>query len=350
MTRLRYNKTLLDSICNRDKCKVKLTKQQYKDLIRDTQITFICGSKDCNKNGEKTLRRMYTNGGFCNTCRKTIANERRKDTNMIRYGHECSAQNAEVQQKIRHTNRIRYGHANPGQNVDVQQKVKDTNQIRYGYDTPFQNADVKQKIKETNLIRYGKENPLQNAKIMQKVKDTNLIRYGKENPMQNTEVQQKTKETNQLRYGHHNPLQNAEVSEKASKNAYKSKPYTFPCGNVIQVQGYEHFALELLVQQGYSFQNITTNRTQVPEIWYKTEDNKKHRYFCDILLHNEDKIVEVKSTWTYEKKHDNIQLKAKACINEGFEYEIWIFDDKKNLKVITYDKPLVTFSEMLLTM
>ena len=301
---LTFNKVLLDKICIRDSCKVKLTHQQYNDLTRDKRITFICGSKDCNNNGDKTFRMMYHSGGFCNACQSKIAKEKRKITNRVLFGKDNAAQNA-----------------------TIQQKMKNTNQIRHGFDNAAQNEKVKQKMKETNIIRYGKENPAQNEEVKQKMKDTNNIKYGEDYPRQN-----------------------AEVAAKASKNAYKVKPFTFPCGNIIQVQGYEHFALELLIKKGYTFVDITTDMRNVPEIRYITEDNKKHRYFCDILLHNEDKIIEVKSAWTYDKGKDKIQLKAQACIDEGFEYEIWIFDDKKNLQVITYDKPDVTFTEMLLAM
>ena len=74
-TAIRFNKTVLDEICNRDKCKVKLTRHQYKTLNRETRISFICGSANCNKNGDKTFRMMYNFGGFCKVCMKKIANE-----------------------------------------------------------------------------------------------------------------------------------------------------------------------------------------------------------------------------------------------------------------------------------
>ena len=374
MVRKTFNKSLLDMICTRDKCQVNLTQEEYNKLNGDTIISFVCGKENCNKDGEKGFREIYDYGGFCIDCRKKIKQEKTKKTNQIKYGKDHPLQNAEVLQKMKDTNQERYGHELPLQNAEVLQKMKDTNQERYGGNSPAHNAVVQQKIKDTNVIRYGHANPAQNAEVhqkmidtnqirhgvdyptqnaevVQKIKDTNLIKYGHAHPLQNAEIMQKVKNTNLNRYGEDNVMQNADVSEKANKNAYKSKPFTFPCGNVIQVQGYEHFALELLVHHGYNFEHITTDRRRVPEIWYKTEDNKKHRYFCDILLHNEDKIVEVKSEWTYKLDEETIiPLKAQACIDAGFEYEIWIFDEKKNLKLKTYDKPVVTFSEMLLSM
>ena len=305
MPRIHFNKTLLDKVCTRDNCKVELTEQQYKDLTCHTRITFICGSGSCNAKNDKKFSFMYQNGGFCNACQKKISLERRKKTNNAKFGNDF-----------------------PAQNERIMQKMINTNQIRYKADNPFQNAEIQQKIKDTNQIRYGKNHGTQTE-----------------------EVRQKFTNTMQERYNVDHALQIAEISTKALQNSFKSKPFTFPSGNIIQVQGFEPFALEVLVEQGNQFEDITTDRTQVPEIWYKTEDDKKHRYFCDILLHNEDKIIEVKSDWTYKQGEEIIiPLKAQACIDAGFEFEIWIFDKKKNLQVITYDKPDVTFTEMLLAM
>ena len=328
MPKIHFNKTLLDKVCTRDNCQVELTEQQYKDLTRNKKITYICGIAECNEKGVKKFSMMYKNGGFCNACQKKISKERRKKTNNIRLGNDYPGQNAEVKQKMKNTNLIRYGKDNASKNLEIIQKIKDTNQIRYGGNSPAQNAEVYQKVKDTNNAKYGHECSLQNA-----------------------EVKQKSINTMQERYNVDHALQIAEVSAKALNNSFKSKPFTYPCGNVIQVQGFEPFALEVLVEQEKKFEDITTDRTQVPEIWYKTEDDKKHRYFCDILLHNEDKIIEVKSDWTYKQGEETIiPLKAQACIDAGFEFEIWIFDKKKNLQVITYDKPAVTFTEMLLAM
>jgi len=46
-------------------------------------------------------------------------------------------------------------------------------------------------------------------------------------------------------------------------------------------------------------------------------------------------MIEVKSTWTYMQKQDNVLLKARACVAQHYEYEIWMYDDKKQKTVIT---------------
>ena len=147
--------------------------------------------------------------------------------------------------------------------------------------------------------------------------------------MQNPEIQKQSKETYFKKTGYENPMQNPEIFEKALKNSYNIKEFTFPCSNIIQVQGYEPFLLDILVKEGYTFEDIIVKRTSVPEIWYE-KNNKEHRYFCDIYIPKTNTIYEVKSTWTYKNNIEVNLLKKQACIDAGYNFELWIFDTKGN--------------------
>ena len=48
-------------------------------------------------------------------------------------------------------------------------------------------------------------------------------------------------------------------------------------------------------------------------------------------------MIEVKSEWIYNKYNVNIVEKAKECIKQGFDYELWIYDSKKNKQIITFN-------------
>ena len=71
------------------------------------------------------------------------------------------------------------------------------------------------------------------------------------------------------------------------------------------------------------------DQNEIPEVWYICpETYKKRRYFPDFYFLFENKIVEVKSMWTY-KQNFNINIeKKKACIYLGLKFEFWIFDYK----------------------
>jgi hypothetical protein len=160
-----------------------------------------------------------------------------------------------------------------------------------------------------------------------------MKRYGVEYPVQNEEVKDKIKATNLERYGVEYPSQCQEIMEKAQKNAKKFKEYVFPSGITRKVQGYEPFALDELSRSGYNEEQIMTDRKDVPRIQYEV-DNKKHFYFPDIFIPHENRIIEVKSTWTYKCKTDNIQIKCDASINAGYVYEIWCYDAKGDRVII----------------
>lgn len=153
-----------------------------------------------------------------------------------------------------------------------------------------------------------------------------LDRYGLENPSQLEEFQNKKVETNIQKYGYTHPSKNAEMFEMAMKKSYKLKDYTLPSGNIIKIQGYEHYALNDLLKEGILEEDIINGCKNVPEIWYEDENNKNRRHYVDIFIPSQNRCIEVKSTWTAEKKKDCIFLKQHAGKALGYNYEIWVYN------------------------
>jgi hypothetical protein len=117
--------------------------------------------------------------------------------------------------------------------------------------------------------------------------------------------------------------------EKTSKNAYKLKEYVYPSGKSVRVQGTEPLALNELIQNELvNEDDIHVGAKNVPTIWYNDESGKKHRHYVDIFIKSQNRCIEVKSTWTAEKKKDNIFLKQNAAKQLGYKYEIWVYDNK----------------------
>ena len=247
---------------------------------------------------------------------------------LERYGVKHALQNNDLKSKSEETCMQNHGVKNPFESGKIKEKIKETNNERYGADYGVESDIVKGKIKETNLERYGFTCSLLNQDVMDKIKATNLERYDAEHPFQNITVQDKFKQTNRERYQVDYPAQNQEVAERTQKNAKKYKEYTMPSGTIRKVQGYEPFALRDLLEI-YSEDQIKTDRKDVPHVQY-TVEGKKRVHFPDIFIPHENKLIEVKSTWTLRCKRDNIQLKRNACEEQGFRYEIWCFDAKGN--------------------
>ena len=115
-----------------------------------------------------------------------------------------------------------------------------------------------------------------------------------------------------------------------------------PSGKIINYQGYENFALDELLQL-FNENDIENERYTVPIIKY-IKNNKEHNYFPDIFIKSKNLIIEVKSEWTYKDKLkftlvlyklqliQNI-LKALAVRKSGYNFEFWIYNNKK-IKII----------------
>jgi hypothetical protein len=141
------------------------------------------------------------------------------------------------------------------------------------------------------------------------------------------DVQAKCKDTIMQRYDVLHVAQNAEIYQKQLRSAFRLKQFKFPDGTIIDVQGYEPYLLQILVEDGYVADDMLTNRTDVPEIWY-TYNNKKCRYYCDVFIPKTNTIYEVKSTWTYQMDIEKNKCKQQACIDAGYNFEFYIFNHK----------------------
>ena len=105
------------------------------------------------------------------------------------------------------------------------------------------------------------------------------------------------------------------------------KTYKLPSGKILQIQGYEHYALDELLKT-INEDDIVMETINVPIITYYDENNKEHKHFPDIYIKSLNKCIEVKSKWTSKMNINNIFLKQNAAKENGYLYEIWIYNKK----------------------
>jgi hypothetical protein len=121
--------------------------------------------------------------------------------------------------------------------------------------------------------------------------------------------------------------------DKQQKNSKQFKEYIFGSGEVRKIQGYENIALDELVKK-FDEKDIITNKRDMPNIKYNFE-NKERRYYPDIWIKSINKIIEVKSYYTYKKELIKNIMKALATRKLGYDFEFWIYNrDKKDFKKI----------------
>jgi len=324
---MKYNKELLDNFCKENEL---VLENIYEHTNRETIINGKCKTINCHNRFSKNFRMLLRSKNFCHDCSVINGKIKSTETNITKYGVENVLQNEEIKNKMKKTNLKKYGVENPFQNEEIKNKIKQTNLKKYGFECALQNQEIKDKVKQTYLKKYGCEYSFQSEVVKEKIKETNLKKYGVENVSNNKEIRNKAEETMLKKYGFRYASQNPCISEKQFSNS--NKIYTFSSGETINIQGYENFALDILIKK-YNDNEILNRRIDMPKIFY--EFNKKNRvYFPDLYIPKDNLIIEVKSDYTYKNNLIKNILKAHAVRKLKYNYEVWIFDIKKRLTII----------------
>jgi len=339
-----FNLEYLTTLLKRDNA---ILVGEYSKLNSGIKITFNCSCKtlvdklfidiayyagayckECTKKNKaikikKTCMELY---GVDNPSYLEDIKKKKENTYMVHYG-DHPKRIKEVQDKYVQTCLERYGCINSAQTDDVKKKIKESFDEKYN-GHPMFNDDIKNKVKETCFKKY-KGHPMRNEDVKNKVKETCFKKYGGY-PAQSEEVRNKSRNTNLNKYGCH-PSQTPEVMDKIIKSSKSYKKYKMPSGEIRNTQGYEPFALDILLQK-YNEEQIKTERNDMPNITY-TFNNKSKRYFPDIYIPDMNLIIEVKSEWIYNKQLELNKAKEKYTKECGYNYEVWIFDSKGNINI-----------------
>lgn len=176
--------------------------------------------------------------------------------------------------------------------------------------------------KATLLSRYGEDNPMKITEFKDKQRGSVLESYGVSNPLKSAECRERARETNLLKYGVEYPMQSPEVFGKSNK--IRKKRFILPSGEEVFVQGYEPYAIEALLNAGYSESDILVKHRK--SFRYEFEGKTK-TYHPDIVIKSESRVIEVKSSYTL-KLDTRLNLKRKAVESAGFIFDLWVLSTK----------------------
>jgi len=279
------------AVANEHQCKIITLESEYKG--RDTALIITCG---CGNNMEKTVGN-FIKSSWCNEC----GNERRKQTNVERYGTEnyfASEEGKEIIKKYWKDNH----------NVDHNMQVEEN--VEKAKETCMENHGV------TCIFKTKGNRELRDRVVMEK--------YGSYTNLQT----QQFYETMIERHGYKHAMQNPEIFAEACKTRFKLKEYIFPSGRIEYIQGYEGMCLDyLLFEENIDEDDIVIHPYEVPEVFYEY-DGGTHRYFMDIYIQSEDRAIEVKSSFTYNKNKEMNEAKWVMTSKLHTCFEVFIFDPK----------------------
>lgn len=238
-------------------------------IVQNKNIEDIAGELGT---GRKPIMRSLKEFGI----KKNISDivEKRKSTNVHKYGCVFPSQNEDVRRKIKQTNLERYGSENPMECAEIRQKLKETNMEKYGVDTVLRLKEFRKDeklydiskedlihyyidenltiddvakifgcsknvidkriaeygikktrkliddtIERTNMTKYGVKTTAVLPDVIQKRIETNIERYGVENPAVTDAVRKKMRETCLERYGYEYAAMSPEVKQKAKETS-----------------------------------------------------------------------------------------------------------------------------------
>ena len=254
--------------------------------------------------------------GENNPSKNSMMIEKRKKTLLEHYGVEHPMMSEIIRNKVKNTFMEKYGVEYVFQNKGVMEKVRNTQIERYG-GWYTKTLEYRVKSEKTCLEKYGVDSQNKSVDVKEKKRLSNQENWGVDNVFQNKEIKELSKQTMLNKYGCEYNLQRFDI-----KNGYKWKEYIFPSGKKVSVQGYENKALDKLLKI-YNENDIIVDDVEmsnkIGQIYYILSD-VKHRYFPDIYIKSENKIVEVKSEYTLNADFDKNMEKRKACLERGYNF------------------------------
>jgi len=227
----------------------------------------------------------------------------------------------------------------PEQIAEQVAKTKETFKKKYGVEWVTASESYKEKSKQTKIERYGDEfwsnsKKASKTRIKKSVEEKNIIA-------------DKRRKTNKARYGVENLLLLPGNTRKSNKGNASIKNFTMPSGKIIGVRGYEPQALNILFEQQYDEQGLILHDNyslpiELPIFEYVNINQHKMKYYPDIYIPAENRIIEIKSQWwwdgngaeKYKSRLTNNLRKRQAVIDNGYNYEVWIFTNKQEYKVL----------------
>ncbi len=272
-----------------------------------TKVIVICDH--CNELEEREFRgiKFFIDKTYCNNCRPLYS--KRKVRNYT------DEEKQAMIKKIKETHK-KLKDSIPDYIKEIQIKTRTTKLLKYSAET-FNNQLKKS---ETLQAKYGDShynNSLKRKSTLKKVYGNDC--YNNQEKKENTCLQKYG-----VRHTNHVP----EIFDRIQKSAFVCKQ--FEDSNLFYRGSYEYDFL-LYCKENNVFETIQKAHT-IPYIF----EGKTRKYYPDFYHAKSNTIIEIKSTYTYNKNKEVNNAKEKACKEAGYNYLLVIDKNYDGLNAVLH--------------
>jgi hypothetical protein len=278
---------------------VPKTCRECNRLIVDVRKNF-CSSTCSNRNVDE-IKRMKSTWNNKSTDDITKIQKKRKDTNLKKYGVDIASKLPEIIEKNKQSHMNNWG------------------------DYAMRNENVKERRAKTCMDKWGGIG-MASPQIFQKMKNTNAEKYGFEYFSASKDWYDKCVNTAMDKYGVEWVSKVDTINSKQQSGGYSYHDFEFPSGKVVRVQGYEPLVLAKLVVDYDEGDIVVGVQSIIDEIgfFHYEYEGRVHRYYPDIYIKSRNEVVEVKSTYTFNKEKDKNLLKRDAVLKREINFKFVI--------------------------
>lgn len=119
----------------------------------------------------------------------------------------------------------------------------------------------------------------------------------------------------------------SELCRRKKEQSYKSY-FIEHDGELIRVQGYERFVIPKFLEK-YKRNELKIGFEENAPINYFYQE-KFRDYYPDLYIESENRIIEVKSDYSFFLEYEKNIAKKKACLDLGLKFEFHIWSEKEN--------------------
>lgn len=304
--------------------------QRMWHIINDIKDIPVC--PEC---GKKVGFKGFGKGGYAEFCSSYCSNHsklnniKRRNTSIKKFGAANVSQTQYFKEKYKETVKKRYGVDHYSKTKKYKTKFKSTMNEKYGVDNIMQNKEFVEEFFKKYEEKTGFKTPLNNPEVRDKINETLEKVYGVDHNLKIPQIIENRKNTWLEKYGSDHPMKNIHIFYKVFfNNVLQYKDYIFPSGRIEKIQGYEDKAINELLKEGIHEDDIVICDKEIEkfigEIFYEYKDSN-HRYYPDIFIKSLNKVIEVKSDYTFERDKIKNLEKEKAIKNSGFNFEFKIY-------------------------